>query len=69
MIDRAKDPRYVLINPVCRVVEVFVAICCRSASPSGPIFLYQNRSVRWRASFCPWFSRFVVLGRWVSGLK
>ena len=68
-IDRAKDPRYVLISPVCRVVEIFVTICCRSASPLGPIFLYQNRSVRWRANFCPWFNRLVVLERWASSLK
>lgn len=68
-IDRAKDPRYALISPVWKVVEVLVAISWRSASPSGPIFLYQDRSIRCRASFCPLFSRPVEVRRWVRGLK
>lgn len=42
---------------------------CRWASPSGPIFLYQERSIRCKAIFCPLFSRLVVLGRCVRGLK
>lgn len=41
----------------------------RSASPSGPIFLYQDRSIRWEAIFCPESKRFVELSRWVRGLK
>lgn len=68
-MDRANVPRYVLISPVCRVVEVLVAMSCRSASPSGPIFLYQDRSIRWEAMFCPLLSRFVELSRCVRGLK
>lgn len=52
-----------------RVVEVLDAIIWRSASPSGPIFLYQDRSIRWEASFCPLFSRFVELRRWDRWLK
>lgn len=56
-MDSAKDARYVLISPVCRVVEVLAALSCRVASPSGPIFLYQDRSIRWDAIFCPVVSR------------
>lgn len=52
-----------------KVVEVLVAMSWRSASPSGPIFLYQDRSIRWEASFCPLFRRFVELRRWDRGLK
>ena len=52
-----------------RVVEVLVAMSCRLASPSGPIFLYQDRSIRLEAIFCPVLSSFVELNRWVSGLK
>lgn len=26
---------------------------CRLANPSGPIILYQDRSIRWEAMFCP----------------
>lgn len=52
-----------------RGVEVLAAIICRSASPSGPIFLYQERSIRWEAIFCPLFSRLVVLERCVRRLK
>lgn len=41
----------------------------RSASPSGPIFLYQDKSIRWEAIFCPESRRPVELSRWVNGLK
>lgn len=58
-----------MISPTCRVVEVLVARSCRSASPSGPIFLYQDRSIRCEANFCPLFSRFVEVRRCVRGLK
>lgn len=51
------------------MVEVLVAMSCRSASPSGPIFLYQDRSIRCVAIFCPLFSSFVELRRCISGLK
>ena len=52
-----------------RVVEVLVARSCRSASPSGPIFLYQDRSIRCEAIFCPLFRSFVEVRRCVNGLK
>lgn len=52
-----------------RVVEALVAMTCRLASPSGPIFLYQKRSIRCEAIFCPLFRRLVVLGRCIKGLK
>lgn len=51
------------------MVEVLVAISWRSASPSGPIFLYQERSTRWEAIFWPLFKRVEELKRWVKGLK
>ncbi len=51
------------------MVEVLIAMSCKSVSPSGPIFLYQERSIRWEAIFCPLFSRLVVLGRCIRGLK
>lgn len=54
---------------MCRVVEALVAVSWRSASPSGPIFLYHDRSMRWEAIFCPLFRRIVELGRWVRRLK
>lgn len=41
IVDRAKDPRYVLISPLWKVVVVLVIMSWRLASPSGPIFLYQ----------------------------
>lgn len=31
--------------------------------------MYQDRSIKWEASFCPLCSRFVELRRWVRGLK
>lgn len=31
--------------------------------------MYQDRSIRWDAIFCPLFSRFVEAGRWDKGLK
>lgn len=46
-----------------------VAISCRWASPSGPSILYQERSIRWEAMFCPPLRRLVMLRRWVRGLK
>lgn len=51
------------------MVEVLDAVSCRLASPSGPTFLYQDRSVRWVAIFCPVFRRFVEHRRWVRMLK
>lgn len=51
------------------MVEVLAAMVCRLASPSGPIFLYQDKSTRWLAIFCPELSRVRELGRWVRGLK
>lgn len=45
------------------------AAICRLPSPSGPNILYQERSIRWEAIFWPPLSRFVVLRRWVRGLK
>lgn len=41
------------------MVEVLVAMSCKSAMPSGPIFLYQDKSIRWEASFCPLSRSFV----------
>ena len=32
---------------------------CKSARPSGPIFLYHDRSIKCEAIFCPLLSRFV----------
>lgn len=52
-----------------RVVEVLVIVSWRSATPSGPIFLYQERSIRWEAIFCPLFNRARELRRCVRGLK
>lgn len=68
-VDRAKVARYDLISPVWRVVEVLVALSWIEASPSGPIFLNQDRSIKWVAIFCPLFRSFVELRRWISGLK
>ena len=51
------------------VVEVLEAMSCRSASPSGPIFLNQDRSIRCEAIFCPLFRSFVELRRCIRGLK
>lgn len=68
-IDSAEDPRYALISPLWRVVEVLVAIVCKLARPSGPAFLNQDRSIRWLAIFCPVFNRLMELRRWVRGLK
>lgn len=51
------------------MVEVLVAMSWISASPSGPIFLYHDRSIKCEAIFCPLFSRLVELRRWVRGLK
>lgn len=68
-MERAKDPRYVLISPVWKEVEVLVAMSCKLASPSGPIFLYQDRSIRREAIFCPLFSSFVEARRCIRWLK
>lgn len=54
---------------MCMGVEVLAAMSWRSASPSGPIFLYQDRSIRWEAMFCPLLSRFAELSRCTRGLK
>lgn len=51
------------------MVEVLVAMSCKSAMPSGPIFLYQDRSAKWEASFCPLLRSFVGVVRWISRLK
>lgn len=50
-------------------MAVLAAIICRLASPSGPSILYQERSIRWDAMFCPPLRKLVVLRRWVRGLK
>lgn len=68
-MDSAEDPRYVLISPLCNVVEVLVAVTCRLARPSGPVFFSHDRSTRWLAIFCPEFNRKVELRRWVKRLK
>lgn len=52
-----------------RLIEVLVAMSWRSASPSGPNLLYQDRSIRCEAIFCPVPSRFTELSRWVRELK
>lgn len=51
------------------MVEVLAAMSCKSASPSGPIFLYQDRSIRWEAIFWPLFSSFMEVRRCVKWLK
>lgn len=51
------------------MVAVLAAISCKLASPSGPSILYQERSIRWEAMFCPLLRRLVILRRWVRGLK
>lgn len=68
-MESAEDPRYALISPLCSGVEVLVVVACRLARPSGPIFLYQDRSIRWLAIFCPRFKRVLEPRRWVRGLK
>lgn len=57
------------MRPVWAVVEVLDARSCVFASPSGPSFLYQNRSMRCKAIFCPVSSAFMGVMRWVSRLK
>ena len=52
-----------MIRPVWKEVAVFDAIICRLASPSGPISLYQERSIRWEAMFWPLLNSFVVMNR------
>ena len=50
-------------------MEALVVVSCMLANPSGPNSLYQDRSMRWEAMFCPPVSRFVTLNRCISGLK
>lgn len=54
---------------MCIEVAVLLAATCRSARPSGPIFLSQARSIRCRAMFCPFSSRFLDKNRCTRGLK
>ena len=58
-----------MIRPEWREVAVLVAISCRLASPSGPRVLYQDRSIRCEAMFCPPLRRLVMVRRWIRGLK
>lgn len=51
------------------MVVALDAISCRLASPSGPNSLYQERSTRWEAMFCPPASRIFTFERCVRGLK
>lgn len=44
-------------------MAVLVAVSCRLASPSGPSILYQDRSIRWEAMFCPPLRKLVMLRR------
>lgn len=70
--DRAKDPKQVLISPVCRVKS---SSCCEQqqsspACPPGPIFCYQDRSVRCEAIiFCLPFTSSGELRWCLGGLK
>lgn len=50
-------------------MAVLVAISCKLASPSGPRILYQERSIRCEAMFCPPPRRLDMVKRWVRGLK
>lgn len=54
---------------MCKGVEVLAAVSWRLARPSGPIFLYQDRSIRWEAIFCPLLSRLREAGRCIKWLK
>lgn len=45
------------------MVAVLDAVSCRLASPSGPSILYQERSIRWEAMFCPPLRKLVMLRR------
>lgn len=58
-----------MIRPEWKRVAVLVAISCKWASPSGPIILYQERSIRCEAMVCPPLSKLVMLRRWARGLK
>lgn len=51
------------------MVEALDAVSCKLASPSGPSILYQDRSIRWEAIFCPPLRNLVMLKRWTRGLK
>lgn len=51
------------------MVEALAAVNCRLARPSGPIFLYQDKSTRCEAIFWPPARRLVVLRRCIRGLK
>lgn len=68
-MDNADDPRYVLISPLCSVVEVLVAVICRRARPSGPVFFNHEESIKWLAIFCPVFNRKEEVGRCIRWLK
>lgn len=50
-------------------MAVLAAIRCRLANPSGPRVLYQDKSIKCEAMFCPPLRRLNVLRRWVRGLK
>lgn len=50
-------------------MAVLAAVCCRLASPSGPNILYQERSIKWEAMFCPPLRILVMLRRCARGLK
>lgn len=58
-----------MIRPVWSDVEILLIVRCRSARPSGPIFLYHAMSIRWEAIFCPLSRRIIGLDRCISGLK
>lgn len=51
------------------MVATLAADICRLARPSGPSSLYQERSTRWEAMFCPPVRNVFMLRRCVKGLK
>lgn len=57
------------MRPLWREVEISDDVRCRSANPSGPNFLYQDRSISWVAIFWPGWRRFKELDRCIRGLK
>lgn len=58
-----------MIRPEWKAVAALVVVICKLASPSGPSILYQERSIRWEAMFCPPLRKLVMLRRWIKGLK
>lgn len=44
-------------------MEILDAVSCRLANPSGPSILYQDRSIRCEAIFCPPLKILVMLKR------